>query len=55
MDLNSKTLVEQQKQLEDILVRFDYAPMDAYEKNGGKTIVTRYEKFGMAITIERNQ
>jgi hypothetical protein len=53
--MNTKTLVEQQKQLEEILERFGYAPMDEYEKFGGKVIVTRYEKFGMVVNIERNQ
>ena len=55
MTLNTKTLAEQQKHLEDILERLGYAPMDEYEKYGGKIIVTRYEKFGMAVIIERNQ
>jgi hypothetical protein len=52
--MNTKTLAEQQKQLEEILERFGYAPMDEYEKYGGKVIVTRYEKFGIAVNIERN-
>jgi hypothetical protein len=50
----TKTLAEEQKRLEEILIRFGYAPMNEYEKYKGKVMATRYEKFGIAVIIERN-
>jgi hypothetical protein len=55
MTLKSKTLIEEQKRIGEILERFGYAPMDEYEKHDRKVAVTRYEKFGIAVIIERNQ
>ncbi len=55
MTLKSKTLVEQQKELEYILEKLGYAPTDEYENDTGTIIFTKYEKFGIGVRIERNQ
>jgi hypothetical protein len=55
MTLKSKTLVQEQKQLEDILSNLGYAPVDEYENDTGTVVFTKYEKFGIGVRIERNQ
>jgi hypothetical protein len=52
--MNTKTLAEEQKELEDILSQLGYAPMDEYEDETGKVMFTKYEKFGIGVRIERN-
>jgi hypothetical protein len=52
--MNTKTLAEQQKELEEILSQLGYAPMDEYEDETGKVIFTKYERFGIGVRIERN-
>jgi hypothetical protein len=53
--MNSKTLIEQQKELEKILTKLGYAPIDEYENDTKTVVFTKYEKFGIGVRIERNQ
>ena len=52
-NINTKTLAEEQKELEDILSQLGYAPTDEYEDETGKVMFTKYEKFGIGVRIER--
>jgi len=53
-NMKTKTLAEEQKELEDILSDLGYEPTDEYEDIFGKVIFTKYEKFGIGVRIERN-
>ena len=52
--MRTKTLAEEQKELEEILSQLGYAPMDEYENETGTVMFTKYEKFGIGVRIERN-
>ena len=52
--LRTKTLVEEQKELEKILSQLGYTPEDEYEDETGTVMLTKYEKVGIGVRIERN-
>jgi len=52
--MRTKTLIEEQKELEEFLSKLGYEPTDEYEDETGKVIFTKYEKVGIGVRIERN-
>jgi hypothetical protein len=54
MKIKTKTLAEEQKELEKILSQLGYSPTDEYENETGTVMFTKYEKFGIGVRIECN-
>jgi len=52
--MKTKPLIEEQKELEDILLKLGYARVEEYEDETGIILFTKYEKLGIGVRIELN-